>query len=272
MIVSDRHWIRLNVVVALVAVATVAQVMLPSGSRAESVPGPIFATAHAHAGEIPATTHRLTETHREIYRKFAIIQACLLIGDHLVKVRRWNDALSHFAHSADKLNSLPHLPATALDPSDLAERLTAVINTVKGQNPLAYNQMAPSAQKELVRTLDSYKGSLPTPTTRLAVIVANELLDRAARAYTSSIEADAFVNPRSYQHSRGLVWSAELLYVDYSVPLETADLRSLGDIRMLINEIKAGLPSAIPPDAPKLDTEKFRAHVSRIATISEAYQ
>ena len=239
-------------------------------SASTHIAGLIFSPAHA--AESLQSGQRPTKAQLSIYRGISLIQAGLLIADDLVKEHQWSDALAHLNLITAELNRLSEKHPDALDMAQFSDRLATLISAVKGQYRISYNQMVALAQEELIKAFDKYKATLPTPTTKLAISAANELLDLAATAYASSIEGGKFVDARKYQHSRGLISSAELIYVDYSVPLEKADLRSLGDIRMLINEIKGALRTTSPPDTPLLDTAKFRQNVVRIGQLSTNYQ
>ena len=277
MISRGHRWIR-KAVATLLGVAAVTQFVpldSPSSGSDASVSAPgLFASligSPVHAAEVASSGQRSARTQLSVYRSISLIQACLLVSDELAKEHRWNEALVHLDRITEELNRLSQQHPNVLDMSKFGVRLASLMSSVKGQYRISYEQMALSTQTELIKILEKYKATLPTPTTKLAVHVANEILDLAATVYASSIEGKKFVDARKYQHSRGLVWSAELIYLDYSVPLEKADLRSLGDIRMLVNKIKAAFPTTSPPVTPLVDTANFRQHVARINQISTIY-
>ncbi len=279
MIFGGHRWTGAAVVALFGGAALTQFLPLNSGSAAGSgVPTSaptLFSSlliSSAHAAESSNPGQRPTRAQLSIYRGISLIQACLLVSDDLVKERRWNEAVVHLNRITEELSRLSQQHPDVLDMSEFSDRLAALISSVKGQYRFSYDQMAISAQKEFIETFDKYKETLSTPTTALAVSAANEILDLAATVYASSMDGEKFVDVRKYQHSRGLVWSAELIYVDYSVPLENADLRSLGDIRMLLNGIKAALPTATPPVTPLLDAANFKKHVAHIAQLSMVYQ
>lgn len=210
--------------------------------------------------------------HMQIYRSFALIQGHLLVGEELVQENMWDQALVHFLHLQEELNTSaaqhPELP----DVTQLENEVVALVETVRARHTVAFQQSARSTQKRLTETLNTYKAITPAPLTRLTVSTVNEVLKIAVSEYDAAIDDGKFVNPVSYQDSRGFVWSAELLYVEHSKYLEKIDLHSLGKIRMLMNEIKAAYPKITPPASPVMDVSALAARVSRIKKLSSVYQ
>ena len=280
MISGDRR-LRVGIGVAMLAGI---MVFPQPGAEADTLRGPnTFAQVSSFAVEkaIPPAFAGPTqstdpappvEMRVNIYRAFAYMQGHLLVGDDLVKESHWEQALPHFSTLMEEWEKLSKQPATLPDVSAFRSELSTLIEAVKAKHSIAYHQNAASAQKKLTEAINQYRAMLPGSVAGVAVIAVNQLLKMAAVAYATSIEQDKFVKPESYQDSRGLIWSAELVYVDHSRYLESVDLYRLGEIRMLMNEMKAAFPTAMPPPTPIMNPQDMNARVAHIEQLSAVYQ
>ncbi len=273
----SRHR-RLRVGIATLATAIVfSQSTAFAGTLDESTdaknPGIAIGSVIPHAFAAGSQSNKETFIQKQvnIYGAFALIQGHLLIGDELVKRRHWSHALPHFDALMKEWEELAKKSAGLPDISELRDELPGLVEAVKTKDD-SYEQRADTTQKKLTALLNRFRDTLPAPVAKIAVKAVNSVLRIAATTYAASIDNGQFVNPTQYQYSRGLVWSAELIYVDHSLELETANLRSLGQIRMLMNVLKAALPTAIPPKAPIARSEDLAATIVQIEQLSTVYQ
>ena len=274
----NRLWISLStttVVGAALTTNAVAQATKKheghTPNPGPTAPGTPNALAGAQAGEAYLTDGGPKDTRIRIYRDIVLMRGHLWVGDELIKQDRWDDAIVHFLHPAEELYSAMerYIKLHRVPPFDA--ELKAQAEAVKAQRRGAYEQNAKIVRQRLDGALEKFKTYMQPPLTSFAARTANEVFKVAASEYEASMEDGKFVNPMEYQDARGFVLAAEMIYVEHSRSFEDINEARLGEIRGIVNELKAACPTVMPPDAPLMSPADFSGRVDSIAELSSVF-
>ena len=276
MIVRNRRlWIGIGTATlagAAVASGAASEDAKKHGGHAETAkPGNANVLAAPQAGEAYLTDGGPKDTRIRIYRDIALMRGHLLVGDELIRQDRWDDAIVHFLHPAEELYGVMERYIKLHKVTPFSRELKAQAEAVKAKRLGAYEQNAKVVQQRLTAALEKFKTYMTPPISSYTVRTVNEVLKVAALEYDAAIEDGKFVNPMEYQDSRGFVWTAEAMYADAAKDLEKIDAGRLPEIRKLIGEMKTAFPSAMPPQAPVMDSKALESLASRIEELSSVY-
>ncbi len=279
MIVRNRRlWIGIGTATlagaAVVSSAAAQEQKQPDHSghgHAKSEPGNANILAAPQAGEAYLTDGGPKDTRIRIYRDIALMRGHLLVGDELIRQGRWDDAIVHFLHPAEELYGVMerYIKLHRVTPFD--RELKAQAEAVKAKRMGAYEQNAKVVQQRLTSALEKFKTFMSPPLSSYTVRTVNEVLKVAALEYDAAIEDGKIVNPMEYQDARGFIWTAEALYDDVSKDLKKIDANKLAEIGSIISKMKEAFPTAVPPQAPVMDSETLSAHASRIEELSSVF-
>jgi hypothetical protein len=230
----------------------------PPGQKATADP-----KAGGEGGEAYLTDGGPRDTRIRFYRDVELMRGHLLVGNQLVELDLWDEALPHFLHPTEELYGLmeKYIKLHRIQP--FSRELKALAQTVKAKRKGAYEQALKVVDRRLDGALAVAKRFM-TPVRTFTVKSAVEVLRVAQSEYEESMEAGKFVKPVEYQDSRGFVWQAERMIEGAAPELAKLDAESLARIRGSIAKLKAAWPAPMPPQAPVLEVGQISAIISDI--------
>ena len=221
-------------------------------------------------GEAYLTDGGPTDTRIRFYRDVELIRGHLLIGQQLIELGLWDEALPHFLHPTEELYGLMEKYIKMHNIPPFRRELQALAQTVKARRKGAYEQALKGVDRGLNGAMTVARRFM-TPLRGFTARTAAELLKVALSEYEASIEGDRFVKPVEYQDSRGFVWQAERMIEGAAAELQKADPEALSRIRASLAKLKAAWPAPMPPPAPLLEVGQMSAIVSDIELHTSRY-
>ena len=224
----------------------------------------------APGGEAYLTDGGPRDTRIRFYRDIELMRGHLLIGDQLIALGLWDEAVPHFLHPTEELYDLmeKYIKLHSIPPFRL--ELQALAQTVKAKREGAYRQSLKVVQGRLDVALGIAKKFM-TPNHRFTIQSAVEVLRVAHSEYEASLENGKFTKPVEYQDSRGFVWQAERMIEGAAGKLASLDKEALQRVRADFARLKKAWPAPMPPDTPVLDPGRVSAIVSEIELHTSRY-
>lgn len=205
-----------------------------------------------------------------LFRDFALIRGHLLVGDELVKVGLWDEALPHFHHPVEELYAWigPRLKGQGVRQFD--GQLKALAQTVQAKNAAAYaNALKVTRQRMEEAENGMRKFATPLVATRIAAVVA--ALNTAANEYKEAVEDGKIAKPVEYQDSRGFVWEAERMIEALSADLTKKDKAALAATRAAFAELKKTWPTPTPPEKAVKEHGDVQVDVSKVELAASPF-
>jgi hypothetical protein len=199
------------------------------------------------------------DTRIRFWRDIALMRGHLLVGQELIALDLWDEALPHFLHPTEELYGLieKYIKLHGMQP--FKRELAALAQAVKAKRRGAQEQALAVVERRLDAALAAARKYM-TPVRSFAVRSAIEVLRTAQAEYAASIENGRFAKPVEYQDSRGFVWQAERM-------IEAAaadDAASLAKARAAFQRLKTAWPAPMPPEKPILEVGDIAALISEI--------
>ena len=223
----------------------------------------VAAKTAAEGGEAYLTDGGPTDTRIRFYRDIALMRGHLLVGQQLIALELWDEALPHFLHPTEELYGLMEKYIKMHNMRPFQRELQVLSQAVKAKRKSAYVQ----ALKVVDQRLDSALGvarKFMNPLLGFTARSAAEVLKVALSEYEASQEDGRFVKPVEYQDSRGFVLEAERMFEAAAAELGRKDAQALARIRTAFIKLKTAWPAPMPPPAPVLPVGEVSALVSDI--------
>ena len=217
----------------------------------------------AEGGEAYLTDGGPKDTRIRFYRDVELIRGHLLIGQQLIELNLWDEAMPHFLHPTEELYNLLEKYIQLHNIRPFKRELQALAQAVKAKRKGAYEQALKVADQRLTGALDTAKKFM-TPVRNFTVRSAIEVLRVAQSEYEASIEDGKFKLPVEYQDSRGFVWQAERMFEGAAPELSRIDKESLQRIRASLAKLKSAWPAPMPPEQPVLQVSEIAGLISDI--------
>jgi hypothetical protein len=215
-------------------------------------------------GEAYLTDGGPKDTRIRFYRDIELMRGHLLVGQQLIDLDLWDEALPHFLHPSEELYGLMERYIKLHSMQPFARELQALAQTVKAKRKGAYAQALKPVEQRLEAALAVAK-SFMRPAQKFAIQSAVEVLRTAQSEYEAAMENGVFVKPVEYQDSRGFVWRAEQV-IEAAAGVQprpiAAELRA--KVRTAFAKLKAAWPSPLPPPRPVLEVGQISALISEI--------
>jgi hypothetical protein len=224
----------------------------------------------AEGGEAYLTDGGPRDTRIRFYRDIELIRGHLLVGQQLIELGLWDEALPHFLHPTEELYALMEKYIKLHNIKPFRRELQALAQTVKAKRKGAYEQALKAVDRGLDGALAVARRFM-SPMRGFTARTAAEVLKVALGEYESSIEDGRFVKPVEYQDSRGFVWEAERMIESVAAELQKADPEALSRVRASLAKLKVAWPAPMPPPAPLLDAGQMSALVSDIELHTSRY-
>jgi hypothetical protein len=228
------------------------------------------ASTPAEGGEAYLTDGGPTDTRIRFYRDIELMRGHLLVGQQLIDLGLWDEALPHFLHPTEELYGLMEKYIKLHNIPPFRRQLQALAQTVKAKRKGAYEQALKSVDKGLDGAMAVARRFM-TPLRGFTARTAAEVLKVALGEYESSIEGGRFVKPVEYQDSRGFVWEVERMIEGASAELQKADPEALARIRTALVKLKSAWPAPMPPPEPLLEVGQMSALISEIELHTSGY-
>lgn len=220
-------------------------------------------TNPGEGGEAYLTDGGPRDTRIRFYRDIELMRGHLLVGQQLIELELWDEALPHFLHPTEELYGVMEKYIKLHKIQPFSRELQALAQTVKAKRKGAYAQALKVVDQRLDAALNVAKRYM-TPPRSFTVRTAVEVLRVAQSEYEASMEGARFVKPVEYQDGRGFVWQAERMIEGAAAELGRIDAEALGRTRAGLAKLKAAWPAPMPPEAPILDLGQISAIISDI--------
>jgi len=235
-------------------------------------PAALGGAAHmaAEGGEAYLTDGGPSDTRIRFYRDIELMRGHLLVGEQLIALDLWDEALPHFLHPTEELYARlePHIAMHNIHP--FRRELLALAQAVKAKRKGAYQQALDVVEKRLEAAITVAKGFM-NPLRTFIAHSASEVLKAALQEYESSLSGGRFVRPVEYQDSRGFVWRAAAMIEEDAPELGARDKAALEGIRAALAKLKTAWPSPLPPPAPVLQPGEVAALIGDIELRSARF-
>jgi hypothetical protein len=266
---TRKVWVGIGVATITGASVTATVVAQGPGHSHQAKPtpsaqqGPAGEGAGGEGGEAYLTDGGPKDTRIRFYRDVELMRGHLLVGQQLIELELWDEALPHFLHPTEELYGLmeKYIKLHRIQP--FSRDLQALAQAVKAKRKGAYEQALKVVDRKLDAALRVAKKFM-TPTRNFTARSAVEVLRAAQSEYASSMEDGKFVKPVEYQDSRGFVWQAERMFEDSASDLARVDKDAFAKIRVALAKLKTAWPAPMPPDKPVLDAGQIAALVSDV--------
>jgi hypothetical protein len=221
-------------------------------------------------GEAYLTDGGPKDTRVRFYRDIELMRGHLLVGQQLIDLDLWDEALPHFLHPSEELYGLMERYIKLHDMPPFGRELQALAQTVKARRKGAYVQALKPVHDRLEAALDVAKKFM-RPAQKFAIQSAVEVLRTAQSEYEASMDNGAFVKPVEYQDSRGFVWRAEAVIGAAAAagPRPIAP-EPMAKVRAAFAKLKTAWPAPLPPDRPVLDAGQIAALIAEIELYTAA--
>jgi hypothetical protein len=240
------------------------------GGKASASDKGAIATA-AEGGEAYLTDGGPRDPRIRFYRDIELMRGHLLVGDQLIELELWDEALPHFLHPTEELYAGMEKSITLHKIPPFRRELQALAQTVKAKRKGAYQQALKAVDQRLTGALDTAKKFMTPVLRTFTVRSAIEVLHAAKSEYEESMENGRFVKPVEYQDSRGFVWQAEKMLERAAPELAKIDIQALQNIRADFAKLKAAWPAPMPPAAPVFTPDEMSAIISDIEQHASKY-
>jgi hypothetical protein len=215
-------------------------------------------------GEAYLTDGGPKDTRVRFFRDIELMRGHLLVGQQLIDMDLWDEALPHFLHPSEELYGLMEKYIKLHSMQPFGRELQALAQTVKARRKGAYEQALKPVHQRIESALKVAKRFM-RPERTFAVQSAVEVLRTAQSEYEGAMENGVFTKPVEYQDSRGFVWRAERVIEEAAkVGPQPLDAANLAKVRAAFARLKAAWPSALPPEKPLLDVGQMSALISEI--------
>jgi hypothetical protein len=221
------------------------------------------ATNPGEGGEAYLTDGGPRDTRIRFYRDIELMRGHMLVGQQLIGLELWDEALPHFLHPTEELYGVMEKYIKLHKIQPFSRELQALAQTVKAKRKGAYAQALMVVDQRLDGALAVAKRYM-TPPRSFTVRTAVEVLRVAQSEYEASLEEGKFTKPVEYQDGRGFVWQAERMVEGASAELGRIDAEALAKVRAAFARLKTAWPAPMPPEAPVLDVGQISAIVSDI--------
>jgi hypothetical protein len=262
---TRKLWVGIGAVSLVGASVTGTPSAQDSGHKRHAAPAPEQkATINSgEGGESYLTEGGPRDARIRFYRDIELMRGHLLVGNQLIELELWDEALPHFLHPTEELYALIEKYIKLHNIQPFSRELQALAQTVKAKRKGAYQQALKVVDQRLDAALAVGKKYM-TPVRQFTVRSAVEVLRAAQSEYEESMEDGKFVKPVEYQDSRGFVWQAERMFESAANELAKADAESLQRVRADIAKLKSAWPAPMPPPAPVMEVGQMSAIISDI--------
>ena len=197
------------------------------------------------------------------FRDIELIRGHLLVGDELVREKRWAEALPHFLHPSEEIYGKIRGDLKTYEVPPFLAALKALAQTVKAKNEGAY-RTALAALEERLAAADKGVKAKEADWQTFAVDTVLEMLRSATGEYEEAIAKGRIAKPVEYQDSRGFVWEAEKLFGTVAEGIGQKDADAVKGVQAAFAELKKAWPAPVPPKTPVRDVSQVLADVSKI--------
>ena len=230
----------------------------------KAAPGAKADTKRGDGGEAYLTDGGPSDTRIRFYRDIELMRGHLLVGQELLNLGLWDEALPHFLHPSEELYGLMEKYIKLHNMQPFGRELAALAQTVKAKRKGAYEQALGPVHLRLDGALAAAKKFM-RPAQKFSIESAVEVLRTALSEYEGSMENGVFVKPVEYQDSRGFVWRAEKV-IEAAAVAEPRPIgaENLAKVRAAFAKLKTAWPAPLPPAKPELDASQISALISEI--------
>ena len=222
-------------------------------------------------GEANLRQGQLSDPRIFYYRQLALIHGHLLIGNDLVQEDRWDEALPHFLRPMEEIypQIVPYLKTQSIPSFDA--QLKTLAQSVKARKKEAYDAARLFVQIRMDRALDSARKFM-TPMNPFTLKTIAEVLKVAQSEYAAAVEDGKIGKIVAYQDGRGFVYYAHQMFETIAPELETADRRSVDDMRWAFVELKTAWPRPMPPENAAMTVQAVAGRIGRIEELAAKLQ
>jgi hypothetical protein len=226
-----------------------AAVKAPSGGEGEGGEG-----EGGGGAQLPAGLH--------LTRGIEMIRGHLLVGGELIEAGRWADALPHFLHPEEEIYASLRNDLKAFDIGPFQTALKSLSQTVKAKNKEAYAR-ARTVLEERLAAAETAVLAKEDNKPYFLLEAALETLQQASDEYEEAVEKGRIANVVEYQDARGFVFEVDRLVGTVADALSAKNADAAKAIRASLDDLKATVPTPMPPQRAVKDSGQFLASVAQ---------
>lgn len=266
---TRKIWVGIGVATLAGAPAATQGVLAQdTGHGDHAKPAPVqkdgAAARAGEGGEAYLTDGGPTDTRIRFYRDIELTRGHLLVGQELIDMGLWDEALPHFLHPSEELYGLMEKYIKLHNMPPFGRELQVLAQTVKAKRRGAYDQAVKPVHQRVEGALKIAKKFM-RPEQKFAIQSAIEVLRTAQTEYENAMENGMFTKPVEYQDSRGFVWRAERVIEEAAKsPPQPLDDEAMTKVRAAFARLKTAWPSPLPPEKPLLEVGQVSALISDI--------
>lgn len=216
-------------------------------------------------GEAYLTDGGPRDTRIRFYRDVELMRGHLLVGEQLIELGLWDEALPHVLHPTEELYGQIERYIKLHRMQPFKRELEALAQAVKARRKGAQEQALKVVERRLDAALDVARRFM-TPGRTFTIKSAVEVLKVAQSEYEASMKDGRFTKPVEYQDSRGFVWQAERTIG--STAARSVDAALWAKIRAAFAKLKTAWPAPMPPEKPILEVGEIAALISEIELLT----
>jgi hypothetical protein len=164
---------------------------------------------------------------------------------------------------------VPYLKTQSIPSFDT--QLKTLAQSVRAKKKEAYDAARLFVQMRMDRALDSARKFM-TPMQPFTLKTIAEVLKVAQSEYAAAVEDGKIGKVAAYQGGRGFVYYAHQMFETIAPDLETANRRSVDEMRWAFVELKTAWPRPMPPEHAAMTVQAVAVRVGRIEELAAKLQ
>jgi hypothetical protein len=209
----------------------------------------------------------VVDLEKQLARDLTLIRGHYRVGDELVALGKWEDALPHFHHPSEEIYGGLSAALSAYDVAPFLAPMKALAQTIQAKSPEAFA----TARQIMAKVLDDAEAKLKAKAGTRWVAVAMEsavgALKVAGAEYQASLDKKdetIIKNPVEYQDARGFVWQAEAIVDALAADPALAGNPAVAKIKNHLSELKPAWPDVMPPAKTAVSRISVLGHIATI--------
>src|SRR5215510_10484539 len=200
---TRKLWVGIGVATITGAASMTPEIgALGQDHKAHGAPAPVQKDganpSSGEGGEAYLTDGGPRDTRIRFYRDIELTRGHLLVGQQLIDMDLWDEALPHFLHPTEELYGQMEKYIKLHNMQPFGRELQALAQTVKAKRKGAYEQALKPVHQRIEAALKVARRFM-RPERKFAVQSAIEVLRTAQSEYEGAMENGAFTKPVEYQ-------------------------------------------------------------------------
>lgn len=225
-----------------------------------------FKLAH---GEDADAHGRGLDSRTRFFLDLELVRGHLFVGDELVRLGLWEEALPHFQHPLEQVYAgiAKRLKIHGVRQFDAA--LDALAGIVRAKSSDDY----PAAFRlvdERITEVDKSLGKYAEPAVEWRVKTLIAVIRATEREYRNALDGERIVNIVEYQDSRGFAFQAANLLANMAPALTKRNAATFQEMNELMGKLKRAWPAPKAPErlvVPEAEVSAYASQLERAAIV-----